>query len=78
MIKAYVLAKVQPNFEKSAIERIKKIPGVKNIDMTFGQYDFVVTVDASDEVALKNVVMDEVRKLPDITKTLTLIVAQKV
>ena len=77
MIKAYVLGKVVPASEKRVRDTVKKINGVTSVDITFGQYDLVVSVEASDEVELQNIVLTKIRKNPDITKTLTLI-AQKI
>jgi len=77
VIRAYILGKVNPNSERKVLDKLKKISGVKSANITFGSYDLVVRVEATDEIKLKNIVIDEIRKIPEITKTLTLIV-QKV
>ena len=72
-----MLGKVNPNAEKKVLDAIKKVAGVKSADITFGQYDLVVSIETADEVELKNLLTDEIRKISDITKTMTLI-AQKI
>ena len=68
-----MLGKVTPNSEKQVLTSLKKMHGVKSADITFGHYDLVVSVEASDEVELQNLVLTKIRQNPGITKTLTLI-----
>ncbi len=73
MIRAFVLGKVLPNTEKKVIDSVKKLRGVKTVDITFGKYDVIVSLELNNEVELKNLLVEDIRKIPDITKTLTLI-----
>lgn len=73
MIRAYVLGKVEPNSETKIVGSLKNLAGVKKADITFGQYDVVVSVEAKDETHLKNIITEKIRTMPGITSTLTLI-----
>ena len=73
MINAYILGKVEPNQEKKVVTGLKSIKGIKIADMTFGQYDFIAQVEASDEKELKNILVDKVRLVSGIASTMTLI-----
>ncbi len=73
MINAYILGKIEPNAEKKVVENLKAIGGVKRAEITFGQYDFVVRIEAKDEHQLKDIIIEKVRTLPGIASTLTLI-----
>ncbi len=76
MIRAFVLGKVMPNAEAKVVEAIKKIKGVRSADITFGKYDLIVSLELNNESALKNILIEEIRKIPEVTKTLTLIGAK--
>ncbi len=76
MINAYILGKIVPGAEKKVVSNLKAIDGVKTAITTFGQYDFIVHVEARDDGQLKSIITEKVRMLPDIASTTTLVANQ--
>ena len=73
-IKAYVLGKITPTREGNIKEELKALPCVKEVDLCFGKYDFVVICEAEDLPALEAGAIEKMRDMEGITSTETLIV----
>ncbi len=73
MVKALVLTRFLVGKEKSAIENIKKIPGVKEVRTVFGGWDAVVVVEADGLKELADVVVDRIRCSDGVVGTETLV-----
>jgi len=74
LIVAYVLAKVESGKDQEVLVEVKKIPGVRNVALTYGMYDLHVEVSFETMEALDNFVFDEIRRVAGIRETMTLIV----
>jgi DNA-binding Lrp family transcriptional regulator len=74
LVVAYVLAKVESGKDQEVLEKVKKIPGVRNVAPTYGMYDLHVEVSFETMEALDNFVFDEIRRIAGIKETVTLIV----
>ena len=74
LIVAYVLAKVESGKDQEVLKEVKKIPGVRNVALTYGMYDLHVEVSFETMEALDNFVFDEIRRVAGIKETVTLIV----
>ena len=75
-IRAYVLVKVVTGLEREALSTLQSIPQLQEIDFIFGEYDYVLTIDAEHIEALSDIVEEHIRKAPGVAKTTTLIEAK--
>lgn len=76
MASAYVLLNVDLGAEEALIGELKKIDEVKEAHRVFGVYDTVVKVEAESEEKLKEVITWNIRRLPNVRSTLTMIVIE--
>ena len=74
LVVAYVLAKIESGRDKEVLEKVKKLPGVRNVAPTYGMYDLHVEVSFETMEKLDNFVFDEIRRVAGIKETVTLIV----
>ena len=74
LIVAYILAKVEVGKDKEALEKVKKISGVKQAALTYGIYDLHVEVSFDTMEELDRFVFDGIRKVHGIKETVTLVV----
>jgi len=71
MTTAYVLINCDLGYEEQIIEKLKHISDVKEVHGTFGVYDILAKVE-SDAVEKLETTTWEIRKIPKIRFTLTL------
>ncbi len=69
MLFAYVLINCRSGFENSIIEKIIKIPEVKEVQGIFGKYDIFVKIECDSQEMLEDVLIRQIRKIPNITST---------
>ncbi len=76
MVQAYVLINTKPGKEKEVLEGIKKM-GIKLLDssLLYGEYDIIIKIDAENIEKLRSIVLDIIRKLDGVERTITLIAA---
>lgn len=72
MSKAYVLISCEPGSDDYVVSNLKAISSVKSAYGTFGLYDVIAQIEASNEAELKNELMKRIRKLDKIQGTITL------
>ena len=65
----YVLINCQSGFENSIIEKLIKIPEVKEVQGIFGKYDIFVKMQSDSQEMLEDVLTTQIRKIPNITST---------
>lgn len=70
-MRAYVLLKIQTGEVGEAMQQLQRTPGVERAEMTFGPYDAVAIVEASDLASLGNLVAWHIQTIPGIVQTLT-------
>jgi len=70
-MKAYVLVSSQTMETADVVEMMRKVKGVVTADVTFGPYDAVAIVEASDLNALGGIIVCEIRTLPGVLDTIT-------
>ena len=70
-MKAYVLVSSQTLETAEVVEMMRKVKGVITADVTFGPYDAVAIVEASDLNALGHIIVREIRTLPGVLDTIT-------
>jgi DNA-binding Lrp family transcriptional regulator len=70
-MKAYILIHIQTGEIGEALQQLRRIKGVVQADMTFGEYDAVAVVEAADLKALGHLVGWEIQAIPGVQETLT-------
>jgi DNA-binding Lrp family transcriptional regulator len=70
-MKAYVLINIRAGELRDVIRQLKKVPGVVDANMTFGPYDAVAVIDASDINQIGKMISAEIQPIPGVTQTLT-------
>jgi len=73
MIKGYLLIKLVPGFESSALSQIRAIPGVVDINLVFGQWDAIAIAEAKTLFELARIIVGEVRGIQGVQDTVTLV-----
>ena len=74
---AYVFIHCTTGSEVRLIGEITKIQDVKEVRGTYGIHDIVVKVTSKDSEAMNKVITSTIRRLPDITSTITLIAIEE-
>lgn len=73
---AFVLVQTKGGKEKNIFEYWSKLKEVKEAHILFGEWDFILKVSTKNENELATFVMEKIRKIPEVTMTNTMIVAQ--
>jgi DNA-binding Lrp family transcriptional regulator len=74
MIQAIALVRALPDREKAAFHALRGLKGTKNIYNIFGDYDFLLILEAEDLNGLKEG-LDEMDRLPCVCATKTVVAA---
>lgn len=74
MSKAFVAIHCETGKESPVIRNLMEIKGVSEVTGTLGLYDVIVKVEASDSKELENIITRQVRKVPHVLTTMTLMV----
>ncbi|KEQ56719.1 Regulatory protein AsnC [Marine Group I thaumarchaeote SCGC AAA799-B03] len=77
MARAYVLIINESGKEDSVISHLRNIQSVSNAYGTFGSYDILAKLKASNEQSIQQDISNGIRKIPNIRSTLTLLVDKK-
>ena len=72
----FVLMTTKPGQEASVREALSNIDLVTDHWMLFGEYDLIARVQADEEFAVTRCIVEEIRQLPGIQETKTLIGAE--
>ena len=73
MVKGYLLIKLVPGLESSALSQIRMTPGVSEVNLVFGQWDAVAIAEAKSLFELSKIVIGEVRGIQGVQDTTTLV-----
>ena len=69
---AYVLMSCEIGTEHDLLLQLKKIDGVKDVTITYGDYDLVVETETENESKMNELISAKIRKLEKIRSTVTL------
>ncbi len=69
---AYVLLNCSLGSEEKVIEQLKQIESVKEVNGTFGTYDILAKLQASNIEEFRNGISSQIRNIDNVTGTLTL------
>jgi len=73
MVKGYLLIKLVPGLEPNALSQIRVIPGVKDVNLVFGQWDAIAIAEAKSLFELAKIIVAEVRSIQGVQDTTTLV-----
>ena len=71
MAKAYLRIIVEAGKERQVRDALRSISGVKSADLTTGEQDVIVLIEAQSVEDLLKAVVDNVRKTPGVRETVT-------
>lgn len=74
-MRAFVLVKIATGREREALDSYHDIPGLEEINFLFGDYDYILTLQAPDTVAMARVIRNRIRKSPGTLQTITMVEA---
>lgn len=72
---AYVMINCEMGSETSIIEKIKSLEGVKEVVGVFGNYDVLVKIQSQSIDAIRQTIIENIRRLDSIRCTTTLMCA---
>ena len=70
-MKAYVLINVRIGEIRDVLVSLRRVAGVSEANMTFGPYDIVAVVNATDVNHLGSLLSSQIQPIPGIQETLT-------
>jgi DNA-binding Lrp family transcriptional regulator len=73
MVKGYLLIKLIPGLESNALSQIRAIPGVKDVNLVFGQWDAIAVAEAKSLFELAKIIVAEIRSIQGVQDTTTLV-----
>jgi len=74
---AYILVTLKSGAERSVCNKVSSFEEVTQVDELYGEYDAIIKVRVEDLSRLDKFLTDELRALPDIFLTATMIVAKE-
>ncbi len=72
MEKAYILISCEIGTEHDLISQLKKIDEIKNVMITYGDYDIVIEAITESTQKMDELITSKIRKLEKIRTTITL------
>ncbi len=76
-VRAYVLFKVASGTEREVAKKLTELNQVIQVDVIFGEYDVVAKVMTKDLDALEGFVSEEIRTVPNVLVTSTMIISRE-
>ena len=71
MANAYLKVNVRPGKERTIKETLIKINGVRSAELTAGEQDLIVLIEAGSYDDILNMVVNELRNIDGVEKTIT-------
>ncbi len=72
MEKAYILISCEIGKEDELSSQLRTINEIKNVMITYGDYDIVVEAETENSEKMDNIIISKIRKLEKIRSTITL------
>ncbi|MCX7641676.1 MAG: Lrp/AsnC ligand binding domain-containing protein [Elusimicrobiales bacterium] len=73
MVTGLVLVKLVPGKEKQVLSKLRNIKEVVHMSAVFGRWDLVLDMETHDLEQLSQVVVNEIRNIPGVLSTETLV-----
>ena len=74
MVKAFVAVHCQTGKENQVIRALMEIKGISEVTGVLGLYDVILKIEADDTMKLEQIITKQVRSVPHILTTMTLVV----
>ena len=81
MVTAYIMVKLIPGKDEEIFEKIEKLGKLKQVveaNATYGAFDLVIEVQFKTIEDLDRFIFEEIRRLPNVTETSSMLVAKKI
>ncbi len=75
MVTCYTLARTQPSQDQPVYTAVKQFPEVKEVIITYGEYDMIIKIEANTIEALDDFIFNRLRSTQGIAATTSLIQA---
>ena len=75
MVGAYILITTKSGAEKDVLMSLRKIKSIANATILYGEYDILAKIILKDITELNDYLLTNIRPIPGIEKTSTLIIA---
>jgi DNA-binding Lrp family transcriptional regulator len=72
-MKAFVLIKIRTGDVREVVRQLRKTDKIVEANMTFGPYDAVAVVEATDLSGLGSLIASSIQPIPGVEQTLTCI-----
>ena len=72
MEKSYILLSCEIGSEQDLANQLNEINEIKNVIITFGEYDIVAEAETEDAEKMDDLITSKIRKLEKIRTTITL------
>lgn len=76
MVNAYSLISAEPGKTTEVFKKIKAVEGVKKVECVAGPYDIIARIEVDSLEKLTKAVFGDIRSIPGVTNTTTLIVVE--
>lgn len=76
MVTGYTLARIIPTRDREVYTRIKTFSEVKDVILTYGEYDIIIKVETESLEELDNFIFNKLRATEGVAATTTLIEAK--
>jgi len=73
MVKGYLLIKLVPGLESSALSQIRSTSGVLEVNLVFGQWDAIAVAESKSLFELTKIIVGEIRGVQGVQDTTTLV-----
>ena len=73
--RAYILIETQVGKSRDVIAELRALSNVSSVDIITGEFDMIALVEASDMVAMADLVTGLVQSTPGVTRTITCVAA---
>lgn len=78
LVKAIVLVSVEVGKEEETLDSLKNIPEVEKAYFVYGVYDIVAVVSGKSLDDIRSTVVNNIRKMPSVRSTVTMVVVREV
>ena len=73
--RAYILIETQVGKSRDVLAALQALSNVSSVDIITGEFDMIALVEASDMVAMADLVTGLVQSTPGVTRTITCVTA---
>ena len=76
MVRAYILLKVKPGYERDIVKKLADMAEMEDTDELYGEWDIITKASVAKIEDLDALLSEKMRKIGGVTLTSTMIVAE--